>query len=276
MGQQGFPELLSYARRLSYLMAMGRPDATVALFLPSSSMWLGNDASDTQFVSTERLLSEHQIDFDIVDEDALASDLKALKGSFETLSGNQYRAVILPGPIVISTEALARLKAFAQGGGKVLFLGGAPSLIASRTIRDTTPATAADFAWATVVDAQLAHTPTPPAQPPTEPPAPQVVPSEVLAAVDAAVIAPVVRLDAADTALRVMKRRWKNADVYLFFNEGAQASDHEVTLMGKGRTAEAWDPQTGTVTAMQSKRAGGNLTVQLKLQAYETRVIVVR
>jgi hypothetical protein len=83
-------------------------------------------------------------------------------------------------------------------------------------------------------------------------------------------------LDAADTALRVMKRRWKNADVYLFFNEGAQASDHEVTLMGKGRTAEAWDPQTGTVTAMQSKRAGGNLTVQLKLQAYETRVIVVR
>jgi hypothetical protein len=29
-------------------------------------MWLGNDASDTAFVSTERLLSEHQIDFDIV------------------------------------------------------------------------------------------------------------------------------------------------------------------------------------------------------------------
>jgi hypothetical protein len=276
MGQPGFPELMGYARRMSYLMAMGRPDATVALFLPSSSMWLGNDASDTQFVSTERMLSERQIDFDIVDEDALATDLKALKGSFETLSGNRYRTVILPAPLVISSEALARLKAFAQGGGKVLFLGGAPKWISGRTIRDATPAAAADFSWATVVDAQLAHTPTPPAQPPAEPPAPQAVPTEVLAAVDAAVIAPTVRLDAADTALRVMKRRWKNADAYLFFNEGAQVSDHAVTLMSKGRAAEAWDPQTATVAAVQSKRAGGNLTVQLKLQPYETRVIVVR
>jgi hypothetical protein len=239
-------------------------------------MWLGSDASDTAFVSTERLLSEHQIDFDIVDEDALAGDLKAQQGSFETLSGNRYRTVILPAPLVISTEALARLKAFAQGGGKVLFLGGAPQWISGRTIRDATPATAADFAWATVVDTQLAHTPTPPAQPPAQPPAPQAVPNEVLAAVDAAVIAPVLRLDAADTALRVMKRRWKNADVYLFFNEGAQASDHAVTLMSKGRTAEAWDAQTGTVVAVQSRRGGGNLTVQLKLQPYETRVIVVR
>ena len=276
MGQQGFPELLSYVRRMSYIMAMGRPDATVALYLPSSSMWLGNDASDTAFVSTERLLSERQIDFDIVDEDALAHDLKALKGSFETLSGNRYRTVFLSAPLVISTDALVRLKAFAQGGGKVDFLGGAPKWIAGRTIRDATPATAADFSWATVVDAQLAHTPTPPAQPPTEPPAPQAVPSEVLTAVDAAVIAPVVRLDSADTALRVMKRRWKNADVYLFFNEGAQASEHIVTLMSKGHIAEAWDPQTGTVVPMQSAHTGGNLAVPLKLAPYETRVIVVR
>jgi len=276
MGQPGFPELLSYVRRMSYLMAMGRPDATVALFLPSSSMWLGNDASDTAFVSTERLLSEHQIDFDIVDEDALARDLKAQKGSFETLSGNRYRTIILPAPLVVSADALARLKAFAQGGGKVIFLGGAPKWIASRTIRDATPATAADFSWAAVVDAQLAHTPTPPAQPPTEPPEPQAVPIEVLAAIDAAVIAPAVRLDSADTALRVMKRRWKNADVYLFFNEGAQASSHTVTLMSKTRIAEAWDPQTGNVAPVQSTRSGGNLAILLKLAPYETRVIVVR
>jgi hypothetical protein len=268
--------LLAYVRRLSYLMAMGRPDASVALYLPSSSLWLGNDASDIAFVSTERMLSEHQIDFDIVDEDALARDLKPLKGSFETLSGNRYRTVILPAPQVLSDEALARLKAFAQGGGKVLFLGGAPSLIAGQTIRDAKPATAADFSWATVVDAQLPTTPTPPMEPPAAPPAPQTVPGEVLAAVNAAVIAPVVRLDAADTALRVMKRRWKDADVYLFFNEGAQASNHAVTLNCKGHIAEAWDPQTATIAPLQSTRAGSSLVVQLKLAAYETRVIVVR
>jgi hypothetical protein len=73
-----------------------------------------------------------------------------------------------------------------------------------------------------------------------------------------------------------MKRRWKNADVYLFFNEGAQASSHTVTLLSKARIAEAWDPQTGTVAPVQSTRAGGNLAVQLKLAPYETRVIVAR
>jgi hypothetical protein len=276
MGEPGFPDLLAYVRRLSYLMAMGRPDATVALFLPSSSMWLGNDASDTQFVSTERLLSEHQIDFDIVDEDALARDLKALPGSFETLSGNCYRTVILPAPLVISAEMQARLRDFAKGDGKVVFLGGAPRLIADRAMLYATPATAGDFLWATVVDAQLPPTPTPPANPPTEPLKPQAVPSEILAAVNSAVVAPTVRLDVADTALKVMKRRWKNADVYLFFNEGAQASDHAVTLMSKGRIVEVWDPQTGSVTPLQSTHGGGNLGVHLKLQPYETRVVVVR
>ena len=53
-------------------MSMGRPAATVALYIPSSSMWLDDSASDTAFVSTERMLAERQIDFDIINIDALA------------------------------------------------------------------------------------------------------------------------------------------------------------------------------------------------------------
>jgi hypothetical protein len=276
MGQPGFLDLLTYVRRMSYLMAMGRPDASVALFVPSSSMWLGDDVSDTQFVSAERLLSEHQIDFDIVDEDALARDMKALKGSFETLSGNRYRTVILPALSVLSSEALARLKVFAQGGGKVVFLGGTPRWIAGRTIRNAEPTRAADFSWATVVDELLPPTPTPPGNPPPSPPAPQVVPGQVFVAISAAVIEPAVRLDAADTALKVMKRRWKDTDVYLFFNEGNQESDHAVTLSSKGRSVEAWDAQAGTVTPADSTSKGGHLSVHLNLKPYETRLLVVR
>ena len=276
MGQPSFPDLMTYARRLSYLMAMGRPDASVALFLPSCSMWLGNDASDSQFVSTERLLSEHQIDFDIVDEDALTHDLKALSGSFETLSGNRYRTVILPAPLAISADMLARLETFAHGGGKVLFLGGTPKLIYDRTIRNSAPAAPAVFSWATVADPQLPPTPTPPATAPATPPQAQVVPSEVLAALNSAVVAPAVKPETPTTALRVMKRRWKDADVYLFFNEGADMWDYGVWLMSKGNTAESWDPRTGTITPLQSKRVGVGLGIALPLQPYETRVIVVR
>ena len=234
MADPGFPDLVIYVRRMSYLMAMGRPDASVALYIPSSSMWLGDDASDTQFVSTERLLSDHQIDFDIVSDDALARDLKALKGSFETLSGNQYRAVILPDPLVISSQALARLKAFAQGGGKVFFIGGAPKWIAARTIRYAKAATPADFAWAKIVNAQLPPTPTPPQFPPTAPLQPQNVPDAILATLRSAVPEATVRLDSADPALKVMKRRWADADVYLLFNERAQATDQY------GNAREQW------------------------------------
>ena len=276
MGQPGFPELLAYVRRMSYLMSMGRPDATVALYLPSASMWLGNDASDTQFVSTERLLGEHQIDFDIIDEDALEQDLKARPGRFESLSGNRYRTVILPEPMVISADALTRLKVFAHSGGKVLFLGGTPTWISNRTIKDAVPATIEDFSWATVVAAQLPPTPTPPANPPTSPPLPQTVPSEILAALNTAIIAPVLQLDTADTAVRAMKRRWKDADVYLIFNEGPEIRKHTVTLSSTGRSAEIWDPQTGAVLPFASTRSVTGISIKLSLPPYATSVIVVR
>jgi len=276
MGQPGFPDLATYVRRMSYLMSMGRPDATVALYLPSSSMWLGNDESEVQFVSTERMLSEHQIDFDIVDEDALTTGLKALPGAFESLSGNRYRTVILPAPLVLPEAALLRLKAFAHGGGKVVFIGGTPQWIYGRTIRNARDAAARVFAWAMVVNAKLPATPTPPATPPTEPPVPQAVPPELLSAVEAAIIAPTVKMDVQDTALRVMKRKWQDADVYLFFNEGARASSHRVTLMSHGRSVEAWDAQTGSISKLETTQVDGHPAVKFELHPYEARVIVVR
>ncbi len=160
MADPAFPDLTAYVRRMSYLMSMGRPAAQVALYLPSSSMWLGDDAADTQFVSTERLLSEHQIDFDIVSDDALARDLQASHGTLQSLSGNVYRTVILPEPELLSQAAFNRLRAFAHDGGKVVFVGGTPRWIAGRTIRAARDAPAADFRWATVLDsAQLPPNP---------------------------------------------------------------------------------------------------------------------
>lgn len=274
MGQPGFSDLTTYVRRMSYLMSMGRPDATVALYLPSSSMWLGDDTADTQFVSTERLLSEHQIDFDTVSDDALAHDLTAGRGSFTTLSGNSYRTVILPDPELLSEAAFDRLRAFAHGGGKVIFLGGTPQWIASRNIRGARAATSADFRWATVVDAQLPPTPTPPQLPPSAPPEPQSVPAEILRAIDAAALQ-TVHTQTAEPALRVMKRRWRDADVYLLFNESAQPLDSTVTLSSTPGTAEFWDAQTGSVVPLPVHTQAGSPSVDLRFAPYETHVVVV-
>jgi hypothetical protein len=276
MADPGWPALMDYVRRLSYVMSMGRPAAEVALYLPSSSLWLGDAASDVAFVSSERMLAERQIDFDIINLDALATDLKAGPGTLETLSGNRYRSVILPSVALISQAELDRLKAFARGGGKVLFLGRTPALIYERTILNARAATAADFAWATVeTSAQLPPTPTPPGQPPATPPGPQVVPAAIETALNA-VVSREVALDAPDTALKVMTRRLRDANVYLFFNEGAEASSHTVTLKADGKTVEVWDPQTGSVAPVASTRGKSGVSFKVELKGYETELVMVR
>jgi hypothetical protein len=266
---------MSYVRRLSYLMAVGAPTASVALYLPTSSLWMNDRKADTAFVSLERLLSEHQVDFDVVSEDALARDLMAREGEFVTMSGNAYRTVILPDVPLLSEDALKRLRNFAAGGGHVVFVGRTPSLIASRTILHARAATAEDFRWATLVPGELPPTPTPGDVPPPAPPGPQVVPQGMLQGILATIPVRDVELDGADTALRVMERRWKDANVYLFFNEAAQMASHTVTLADGGKNASVWDPQTGTVTSMKVVRAPGGLKVHLALKGYETAVLVV-
>ena len=277
MRDPGWPALMQYLQRLSYVMSMGRPAATVALYIPSSSMWLGDSASDTAFVSSERMLAERQIDFDIININALAEDLKAGPGYLESMSGNRYWTVIIPSAEILSQAELDRLKALAKGGGKVFFLGRTPSLIYSKNILDARAATPADFAFATVeTSAQLPATPTPPASAPATPPGPQVVPAAIETALNTVIGTRAVALDTPDTALKVMTRRLKDADVFLFFNEGAQASAHSVTLKAAGKTAEAWDPATGTVSPVVSTAGKGMVTVKLDLKPYETELLTVR
>lgn len=272
MAYPGFPALMHYVRRVSYLMSMGRPAALVALYLPTSSFWLGDAQANQDFVSTERLLSEHQIDFDIVDNDALAKDLILDGGSFGTLSGNQYRTVILPGETLLSQAVYNRLWKFARSGGHVLFLGYLPTLIAGSTIRDARTATPADFSWASVeVSAQLSPTPTPGQWAPAEPPAPQVVPDAIVRALDRAVPHRGLTLDSPSTALRYTKRR-----LYFFFNESAEPFQRTVTLISRGTKIEGWGAQTGAIQAIPFLRGKGSLSIALMLKPYATRIIVVR
>jgi beta-galactosidase GanA len=222
------------------------------------------------------LLSEHQIDFDIVSEDALAKDLVAGKGTFETMSGNSYRTVIVPSASLLSQAAVDRLRSFAAGGGRVLFLGRTPSLIAGRTILDARTPGSEEFSWATLVPGELPATPTPSDNPPAHPPVPQAAPSAMLQAILSAIPRQGIALDVPDTAWRVMKRRWKEAEVYLLFNEGADAGAHTVSVAGVGKRVEVWDPQTGEITPVAAHASADGWKLAVTLQGFETRVLVVR
>jgi hypothetical protein len=276
MADPGWPALMDYISRLSYVMSMGRPAASVALYLPSSSLWYGDAGSDAAFVSSERMLSERQIDFDIINLDALATDLKAGVGTLETLSGNRYRTIIFPSVAILSQAELDRLREFARGGGKVLFLGRTPALIYGRAILDARAASATDFSWAAVeTSAQIPPTPTPPGQPPAAPPAPMDVPAAIEAAVAGVVGTRDVLLNTPDPAVKILTRRLQDASVYLFFNEGAVATSHSILFKAGGKTVEVWDPQTGLVSPLASTRAKGSMIVELGLNPYETRLLLM-
>jgi len=275
MRDPGWLALMDYVHRLSYVMSMGRPAATVALYIPSSSMWLDDSAADTAFVATERLLAERQIDFDIINISALATDLKAGPGYLETMSGNQYRTVVIPYADILSKTELDRLKALVKGGGKVLFLGRTPSLISQKSNMDARAATPADFAWA-VVETSAQLPPSPSARTVDASTATQAVPAAIETALNKVIGTREVALDAPDSALKVMTRRLKDADVYLFFNEGAQASSRSVTLKTAAKKVEAWDPATGTVSPVASTPVKGAVTVKLDLKPYETELLTVR
>lgn len=271
MRDPDFPALAEYTRRLSYLMSMGRPDASVALLLPAESLWMGDAKADDMFVSTERALSEHQIDFDIVDEDAIGSVLKLDAGAFESLSGNRYRTVLVPCAELLPGAVVSRLREFAAKGGRVVFLGATPSRIGGKTDKDARVAREKDFAWAKIVPVSLDAVPVPPQQPPAAAPAPLTVPAELLEAVRPARAVSPLYVEGMDPAVRFTSRNLKDATVMLMFNEGPKELTHEIGFLPKNRV-EVWDPQTGKATPAQMK---GNSAV-VRMPAYGTVVLVVK
>ena len=216
-------------------------------------MWLGDAASDTAFVSSERMLAERQIDFDIINQDALATDLKAGPGTLETLSGNQFRTVIIPSASILSQAELDRLKAFAQAGGKVVFLGDAPRLVMDKNFLTATGP--ADISWAVAEPS-----------------------GEVTAKVLAALPAPDVALDQATTGLKYNHRRLKDADVYFLFNEGDTPLNLKATLAttGTAKHAQSWDAHTGRMESLSGATFGnGKATLPVELEPWATTLVVI-
>jgi hypothetical protein len=276
MADPGYPALMRYASRMSYLMSSGRPAASVALLLPTSSLWMGDTNANSMFVSTERLLSERQVDFDIVSEDAINQTLKPVPGALETMSGNRLRTVIVPAASVLSSSTVSVLRKLVARGGHVLFVGGVPTQIADRSFLEDHTSTAKDFAWATVNTVLLKPTPTPPAQAPNSPPPAQEVPAELNAELQKTVAGEDLVLENPDVALRYTNRTLDGGTVFLLFNESSRPIHNRLALRSKGGTIEIWDAQTGTrKPAPGATFDKGRIEVPLDLAPFDTEILVV-
>ena len=243
-----------YTNRGGYLMAIGRPAAQVALYHPGNSIWLGGEAAQEADRSTTKLgwqLLEHQMDWDYFDDQSLSSVATLQNGAFVNLSGQAYKAIVLPSMTVITRESLNRLHAFATQGGKVIFVGKKPTMVVDQTFLNAKDVP--DLSFATLVEPS----------------------GDITPAVLGVLPAPDVKLDKAFPRLTYTHRAWKDGDMYYFFNESDQAETRMATIQGRGK-AQVWDMGSGEIHPMTTATYEGNVvTFPLVLGPYEAKVIVV-
>jgi hypothetical protein len=245
------PMLAWYANRAGYLMAIGRPAAQVGLYHPTPSMWMGDQDADRSTTKLGWQLFEHQVDWDYFDEQSLSSVASIENGGFRNLSGQLYRAIVVPSSTVITRTGLARFQAFVKAGGKLIFVGKTPSLIVDKTFRDAKDAP--DLSFATLIEPS----------------------GDITDRVLAALPKPDVKLDAAFPRLTYTHRSWQDADMYFFFNESDKEELRVATIAGHGQ-AQVWDLGTGEIHPIAGAvAAGGSVSVPLLFGPYEAKVIVV-
>jgi len=245
------PMLAWYTDRAGYLMAIGRPAAQVGLYHPAASMWMGDEAADRSITKIGWQLFEHQVDWDYFDEQSLTSVATIEDGGFKNLSGQVYRAIVVPSSTVISRTGLERFQAFVKAGGKLIFVGRTPSLIVDKTFLDARDAP--DLSFATLVEPS----------------------GDITDRVLAALPKPDVKLNAPFQRLTYTRRSWRDAEMYFFFNESNQEESRVATLAGRGQ-AQVWSLAAGEIRPIEGATAGSDsVTVPLLFEPYEAKVIVV-
>jgi hypothetical protein len=124
--------------RLNTALTRGKPVVKVAVIHPIESYWLHwgpNDktevlrqAMDNRFLETCDWLINGAIDFDYISESLIPELVE--NPSFPLKVGEmEYDAVLVSGSVTLRQTTLDMLKGFANAGGKVVFMGNAPSMV---------------------------------------------------------------------------------------------------------------------------------------------------
>jgi hypothetical protein len=245
-----FPAVAEYTNRASFLLSMGKPAAQIGLYMPTESMWIGKENSNTGVLKIAKQLLEKQLDFDFVDAQGIGSVFTIEKGTFKNLSGQTYSTIIIPSVTIINEKLMERLQAFAKSGGTVIFSGTQPALISGKTFLDAKASTSSG--WADHSD------------------------NDSLASGIIKKIAADVVLDDLNPSIKYLHRKWKDADLYFFFNEANENIKTNATVNGNGK-AEIWDASLADILPLNSAvDKSGKVNFSLQLNAYETRFIVIK
>ena len=132
-----FSYLEDHFARVNTAMTRGKPVVKVGVIHPVESFWLHwgpNDKTaltreymDEKFHNVTSWLLRGSIDFNFISESLLPSQCE--KGSAPLKVGEMaYDAIVVPDCETIRSTTLERLEAFRNAGGKLIFMGSAPTL----------------------------------------------------------------------------------------------------------------------------------------------------
>ncbi|MBW4889129.1 hypothetical protein KXQ82_05355 [Mucilaginibacter sp. HMF5004] len=254
MGEAAFPALIKYLNTVCYVLSQGRPATQVALYMPTTSLWMGDKAANESLIKVGEELLNNQYDFDFVSEEALTKDLTVTNGPFTTASGTKYSILVIPSVTVLSNAVIEKIKTMTTYGGRVLFVGKTPELLNDKSFMDAQKVSPDMFS---LIHSDMSGK------------------DDYRSMFSKYIKYSDVSLATANPALKYIHRVIKDADIYFFFNESlTDEVNTTATLRGVGMVNE-WDPKTNIVTQQSGTDTNYNTPVTLKLKPQETKFIII-
>ena len=239
---------MACVQRLSYLLSQGDHRCDVALMYPVAPMEAGlggPESVDAAFHTGERLYAQG-IDFDFMDFESLAR--AKIQGKELRVSGERYRALVLPAMRAVRWSTLQKAVEFQRAGGLVIVQGPLPEA-SDRAGREDTE-----------LNALVAELTTRVAQP-----------GEVAARVARAFSPDFAVLSPARVVPNFMHRRLGSRDVFMVHNA---PQDAECWFRATGQV-ELWDPWTGATRPLPVlEQTPEGTRLRLPLSAPEAQLIV--
>jgi hypothetical protein len=245
------PDVNAYLSRTSYLLRQGRPANDVAVLLPNDDVYaaavpgkVSLSAEMHKYVTPELtaqiLEAGHNLDY--VD----AESILAL--------GVTHPVLVMPHVTRLSPAVLAKLSDYVRGGGKIIAVGGMPSV-------------APGFMDAQRISAQVAAASK---NLLGKPNVRVVVDDAAVGAALAKALTPDFKVTAQAEDIGFIHRKLADGDIYFIAN----TSNHEVrtsaTLRASRKSAAWWNPHTGKTSSATVRP-----TLDLALAPYESRVLVL-
>ena len=268
MTDPGMKGLNDYTNRATYLMALGEPGARVAVYYPTMTFWLNDQSVNPDLIQMAQLLLKHQYDFDWLDDDAFREALSVGGGTLVNRSGQRYHTLIIPSSDVLTEAAFAVINDFARTGGKVLFWGRKPTILAGRTFVDPKPLPDTpdwfeepSVSWTGTVVSAMPE------------PEMSILPGPTdFRMRDPRRQGPVE--EPATYAVRYTRRVMPDGVVYFLFNEGEKDAAFEAEFDAAGIVKE-WDAGTGEIRTLPAETVDGKVRLGLNLKRWESKIISI-